>query len=656
MSERYLTAGPLRLDLRDQRLYVAGVAVRIGGKAMSLLEVLMDRPQILLTKAELFAAVWPDLAVSDAVLTTAIKELRQAIGDSARRPLFIETAHGRGYRFLLPVLRSDLAEAPAIDLLLTSPVDPRPKAEPSEHRPRPRPRHRVWMAVGVTICLAVAALVAGPGLPDWRRPETAVTDASSSKSIVVLPFEDFSPAGDQRWFADGLAEEVQTTLARTPDLRLLSRASAARLSGTGASGQQVAANLGAAQFLEGSVRRTGDRIRVTAKLIRTADGSELWSQNYDRDMRDVISIQEDIAFQIASALKTVMDPARLRVMVASGTRSVEAYEAYLEGLSLDQRQLEQGDLAFASTAADAYERARAIDPNFAAAHWRAARTWFGNATRVDSTTRDSTPDAVRLARYLERVDAAIATSRDDVEKRKYEAGRTAMALQFRHAHRLMSEYLAARPRDIDAWEEMADLSAYAGDRDGMRRAAERIHSLSVEEGNPRSRAITVSVMALDMDAAVVRARQHLELRPDHALTQYQAHRALIWAGQIDEARALLPRIRASRMPTTSRLLAALRQACADGNVVEAKALRVEIDGSDGLSSRWQAAQIAGDPVAAAALLRPLDQPDGLPTLMQFMINPTFDPTLYPLLKSRLIRNGIPIRPALAMPFACPGVP
>ncbi|RYG85545.1 MAG: hypothetical protein EON59_11975, partial [Alphaproteobacteria bacterium] len=357
MDARYWVAEGLCVDHQDARVLVDGAPVKLGARAFDLLTVLMERPRVLLTKDELFARVWAGVTVSDAVLTTAIKELRQAIGDSAREPRFIETAHGRGYRFLLPVERSDTLARPAA-------------------APDPAPRGRwLWRGAALLLCLLVLML----GVFAWMTfQQTRSSDLSPHpKSIVVLPFEDLSPAGDQQWFADGLAEEVQTTLARTPDLRIGSRLSAARMVHDGVSGQQVASRLGSAQFLEGSIRRAGDRVRVTVKLIRTADGVQLWSHNYDRDVRDVISIQEDIAFQIASALKTVMDPDRLRIMVASGTGSVDAYEAYLKGLALDQRQFETGDLSFAMAAAESYERARVLDPQFAASHWHAARTWYG---------------------------------------------------------------------------------------------------------------------------------------------------------------------------------------------------------------------------------------------------------------------------------------
>jgi hypothetical protein len=199
---------------------------------------------------------------------------------------------------------------------------------------------------------------------------------------------------------------------------------------------------------------------------------------------------------------------------------------------------------------------------------------------------------------------------------------------------------------------MGDLSAYAGEREWMRRAAERIHALSLEEGNPRSRAITVSVMAMDLDNAVLRARAQLALRPDRALTQYQAHRAFIWAGHVEEARALLPRIAASQLPVATRLLAEMRQACAEGRTADAAALRGRIGDSGTLSNRWIAAQLTGDMEAAEALLRPLDTAERLPSLLQFRINPTFDSRVYPLLASELGRNGVAPGNPIPVPHGC----
>lgn len=628
---RYLVAGPVRLDCRDERLWRDGRPVALGGKALAFLRTLMERPKTLVTKDELFEAVWPGLTVSESVLTTAAKEVRQALGDDARNPALVQTVHGRGYRFLLDVDASD--EPPAAAGL-----------------PSPQPGRRrliLWAAIGVLLALAAAgAVLLRPA------PPAAATSAANAKSIAVLPFEDLSPGGDQQWFAAGLTEEILNSLARTPDLHVAARSSTRQV--TSGDVREIGRRLSVAHILEGSVRRDGGRVRVTAQLIRTSDGFHLWSQNFDRRASDVVSIQEDIAVAIAHALDTVMSPDRLQEMVRLGTRSVDAYEAYLRGLANEQLGLETGDQKHRRLAGEAFERARTLDPGFAAAHWEAAQFWFGNATRVGVGATESRGEAdERLRQYLARVDAAIEASAGRPENLRYRSARASVQLELRQALRLMRAYLRERPRDIDAWEDLVDLAAYADDRRLMAAAAGRIHTLSIESGAPRSRALTASVLSLDTGNAVGRARRQLALRPGEALIQYQAHRALLWGGHRDEARAILERLRTGAMPAENKLLAEIRQACADGRG-DARRFVEALDRLPGasMSARWQALTIAGDEPRATALLRPLDRPERLSTLMQFLVYPNFDSRAFPLLHARLRADGIERAPPVPIPFGC----
>jgi TolB-like protein/DNA-binding winged helix-turn-helix (wHTH) protein len=644
MAERYLIAGPIRLDLHDARIWRDEMPVRLGGKAFELLHALMDNPQKLVTKDALFERVWNGLAVSESVLTTAVKELRQALGDDAREPTFVETVHRRGYRFLLPVEAVDLA--PRRPTTNEVPISTADVAEPAR---------RPWLAGGALAAIVVALLWFFVPM-QGRDPVAAVGKTiAHPKSIAVMPFRDLSANIDQNWFAAGLTDEVLSRLTRTPDLHVASRVSGEQLRQPGAIMPDLARSLGVAHILDGSVRRSNGRVRVTAELVRASDGFQLWSQTYDRPVSDVISIQEDIAFRIASALKTVMEPSRLRAMVAAGTRSVEAYEAYLQGVAEDQRSLDTGGRAHVLAAAEAYERARTLDPNFAAAHWRAAQNWFGGATRINgSISGDRLPDAEAQRQFMTRVDQAILTSKDETESLRYRSARALMQMEPRQAHRLLVSYLQARPRDIDAWEDMAERAAYAGERGWLARAAERIHILSIEAGEPRSRAITVSAMAMKLDEAVARAREQIALRPESIMVRYQSHRAFIWTGNLADARRSLALIQSSDLPEENKLLAGLRQACAEGRRDEAVELQQRlIHARASLSGRWQAAQMLGETAAAKTLLLPLDRADRLPTLMQFMINPSFDAGLFPALSAALARSGVTPPKPVPVPRACP---
>lgn len=634
---RFLVAGPVWLDRQDERLWVSGSAVRLGGKALAILRTLMERPQTLVTKDELFDSAWPGLAVSEAVLTTAVKELRQALGDDARKPTFVETAHGRGYRFLLEV--DERNEMPATA---------------SSARFAGRFIQRGWIAaIATAIILVLAALMV---TKPWsgEQPQT-VAEAAHPKSIAVLTFEDLSEGHDRQWFAAGLTEEILNSLARTPDLHVAARTST-RSIGSG-DVREIGRRLNVAHVLEGSVRRDRGRVRVTAQLIRTSDGFHLWSQNYDRPVTGVVSIQEDIAVAIARALDTVMSPRRLQAMVNLGTRSVEAYDEYLKGLAYEQQGLVTGSSEDARHSYEAFERARVIDPAFAAAQWKSAQNWFGNATRVGSAvTEERGSEAQRLKEYLLRVNAAIEASRGRPEQFRYRSARSLMDLRFREALALMLTYLKERPRDAEAWDEAVNLAGYSDNRRLMAQVAQRIHRLSTESGSPKSRAITAAVLSTDYPLAVTIARAQLRKSPGEVLIQYQAHRALLAGGHADEARPLLDRLLGSALPDENKVLAELRQACADGGRnVGAIAARLDtIDAST--SSQWQAAALLGEPERATAILEPLHRPDRLTTLMQYLVYPNFDVRPFPLLQARLVDDGIKRRPPTAIPASCRGGP
>jgi TolB-like protein/DNA-binding winged helix-turn-helix (wHTH) protein len=634
MNKRYLLAGSIRLDLQDERAWLGTQPLKLSGKAFALLRMLMQSPQLLVTKEAIFEEVWSGLAVSDSVLTTAAKELRQALGDDARQPTMIETAHRRGYRFMQPVVEADEIE--------TAKAPQRQASEP------PARHSRRQLAV---LAALIGALLLGGLWYYFGKGQPAL--AAPPKSVAVLPFRDLSSNAEYRWFADGLTEEVQARLARTPDIQIVSRLSVGG-SGSGPVAERARA-LGVAHILNGTVRHVENRVRVTVELVRASDGRQLWTQTYDRAAEDVISIQEDIAFRIAVALKTVMEPARLRAMVATGTRSVDAYQAFLTAVAEDQRSQVTGGREHRLAAAAAYERARTIDPDFAEAHWRAAQAWFGKTTRINGIVYgEKLSNAERKAEYLKRVDLAIATSANDVDRLKYLSARAVLQLELRKAHRLMVAYLRARPRDIDAWEDMAELAAFANEPEWLARAAERIHTLSLEAHEPRSRAITVTTMAMLLPEAVARARQQVQLRPKSIMTRYQAHRALIWAGEAEEARRSLDLILGSDLPMENKLLVQLRQACAEQNVEQALTFRRQLEALPdlSLSGRWQTAEIIGDHEGAVKLLSHLDNRQDMEELLEFMLNPSFESGRYPVLRAAMARDGVVRSEVWPMPGAC----
>ena len=331
----------------------------------------------------------------------------------------------------------------------------------------------------IALLLAVIALlgverVFFAGGPDPGTETEASLASGTPKSIAVLPFADMSQAQDQGWFADGLAEEILNALVKVPDLQVAARTSSFQYKGSSLPLGEIAATLGVAHILEGSVRSGGDRIRVTAQLIRASDGFHLWSENYDRDVADMIGIQEDLALNIANALETSMDPEALAEMARVGTDSIEAYREYLRGIEafLESQTSAEGNALFRQ-AYEHFEKARSVDPGFADAHFRAADYWRVEISPSRTDTGTSGLSAREsLRQYHERIEEAIATAKNEADRVRSLANRAIVDLQLREAQRLYAQYLEMRPNDDTARVELWTVQAWLGDADGMRESLE----------------------------------------------------------------------------------------------------------------------------------------------------------------------------------------
>jgi len=201
--------------------------------------------------------------------------------------------------------------------------------------------------------------------------QQATTVADAQKSIAVLPFVNMSNDADNEFFSDGIAEEILNVLASIPDLKVAARTSAFTYKGSNTNIADIAKELGVNHILEGSVRKSGNQVRVTAQLIKADDGFHLWSANYDRELTNIFAIQDEIADSIAEALKVSLQLESGAAGNLTGTNSLEAYELYLKGMSLWHQRTASG----LSAAIDDFEAAISIDPEFAKAHAGLALTW-----------------------------------------------------------------------------------------------------------------------------------------------------------------------------------------------------------------------------------------------------------------------------------------
>jgi len=486
--------------------------------------------------------------------------------------------------------------------------------------------------------------------------EAAKSDIPNDRTIAVLPFVNMSSDEEQEWFADGLTEEILNSLARTPDLLVSARTSSFAHKGSNKDIIEIADALGVAHILEGSVRRSGDRLRVTAQLIRASDGFHLWSENYDRSVADLIDIQENVAFEIANALETAMDPEALASMVSSGTNSVPAFEAYLQGLAYGVSTIQTGDAYLFLSASEAFEKATSIDPEFAKAYWELAQFWSVQLSRTNiiaGLTEKSREEMQAL--YEDAIDNAIRTETDAANQILYRANKALSQLKLRQALRLNTEYLEQRPHDQIAQDsQLTLLATIRSSAEDIVGAVREYYDIDGHDAIVTQSSITRLLFTGNRDYLKDFSQQAAATFPDEAFVLYQAHRGLLWAGDIDGAAQLMPMILSSDLPEDSRYLVLLRQACVENRTHDARRLleRGLRQFAGDHSIMWLSHLIMGDEDAAVASLAELDDPDELASFVSFMTYGSFDPRPYPnlmsLLESQAIEPGEPDIP----PYQC----
>lgn len=492
--------------------------------------------------------------------------------------------------------------------------------------------------------------------PDRSSPTTNSTASKNTdevitdKSIAVLPFADFSPGGDQAWFADGLSEEILNSLARTPDLLVSARTSSFRYKGSELSVPQIAADLGVANILEGSVRSTPERIRVTAQLIRAVDGFHLWSQTYDRDVADMIAIQEDLARQIATAMQTSMDPEALADMARVGTRSVEAYQAYVRGVAISA----VGGWKEAEEAYALFEQARIEDPGFADAHARSAEYWLEKlAPNKASSLGDFSDISVLEQQYKTRIELAMQNAANETDRLGYEALKAYRDLRLRDSIDLFARYLEQRPGSGAAIWRTLEAGTLASDQVTMESMLARLVPLSRTNLEAAGTLANYSYRTQDKHRAAEQVLVLLARWPDDSNVLYQAHRTLLWDGRVDAAAQTLARYKANAGSDSPYFdIPSARQACAEGRRTEVEQLLAAVPETD-IASQWHLLMLLGRPSEAAEVLRVLERTGNLFGLAGFLNYPQFDPTPYPALMGILAREKIERPPPVPIPFACP---
>ena len=489
-----------------------------------------------------------------------------------------------------------------------------------------------------------------------NAPDEAVAEEVvdlKKRSIAVIPFVNMSSDKEQEWFADGLTEEILNSLARTPDLLVSARTSSFAYKGSGDDVQAIAKALGVEHVLEGSVRRSGERLRVTAQLIRANDGFHLWSETYDRTVDDLIDIQENVAIEIANALETAMDPEALAGMVSSGTSSVPAYEAYLQGLSFRANRGSTGDEYMRLRAGDAFERAVKLDPEYSSAYWQLALFWYvQNSTTVMGSGLTELSRADLISFYESALDNAIKFERDPVNKKKYQTQKAYSDLNFPKALRLNTSYLESRPNDQQSQSFLLTLFSIVGQQQSI---AESIAAVKDLNGyDPDFMTLALSELRHDHEALRKLANDAVARFDGNADISYQAHRAFLWVGDIDSAARLIPIIESSDLDEENKYLVSLRQACAENRIEDAIKLQTQTDEPNeaDLVVIWLGHLIMGNEQEMIDLLMPFDEDNDMQRMTDFLTYASFDPAPFPNLTAFLASQGIGQREIILPPYQC----
>lgn len=583
---RVVRFGLFEVDLDASELRRKGVRLKLQEQPLHLLTILLEHPGALVTREELRRQLWkPDTFVDfDHSLNTAMMRLREALGDSSENPRFIETVPRRGYRFIAPVtvpvrvvktgvigeeLSGTHAPDRALDVVGGSRSQSRgvalaaaselvdayaaAAAAPARwrdsavgHPAAPSWRRRFgWVAVAVVMLVVCGAV----GYHFRSRIVPGAAESQPIVSIAVLPMENLSGDPNQEYFADGMTDELIASLARITSLRVISHTTAMEYKGTHLPLTRIAHDLNVDAFVEGTVLRSGDRVRITAELVQVSTDRHLWAETYEGPIGDVLALQNQVASAIVSQIRTKLTPEDKQQLVAPAPVNSDAYEDYLKGRYYWAKRSEDA----LDKAIHYFQAATEKDPQYALAYAGLADCYgiLGAAivgtvptSQVAPLAENAALKAVSLNPSLAETQTALATVEFNYSWNwpKAEAGfRRAIQLNpsYATAHQRYSLYLMAMGRTEESLAEM-----------------NRARTL-----DPLSLSVNFSLgwrlyMARRYDQAIVQLKNAIDMDPSFVLAHIVLGEAYDQSGQYAQGIAELEKANALS-PNSPPVMAAL---------------------------------------------------------------------------------------------------
>jgi TolB-like protein/DNA-binding winged helix-turn-helix (wHTH) protein/Flp pilus assembly protein TadD len=524
MQEVHQSRGRVRFglfeaDFVSRELRKRGLRIRLQEQPFQVLAVLLEQPGILVTREELRNRVWgTDTFVDfDHGLSKAINKIRDALNDSAENPRFVETVVHRGYRFLADVTFVDETTPTKLESAVRESPD---KTEiPGDQAPHRSPatttlrRPLAWKLLSVVAAIGLLAFIV------WKL-QLIPHQPASIQSLAVLPLENLSHDSSQDYFADGMTDELITELGQISVLRVISRTSVMVYKGVRKPMPQIARELNVDAVVEGTVLRSGDQVRITAQLIQARTDKHLWAHSYQGDLRNTLTLQNQVARAIAQEINVELSPQEQAALKNSKTVNPQAYEAYLKGRYFWNKRTADS----LKEAKEYFEQAIAIDPNYARAYSGLADTYalLGDWQYAVMSSKEALPKAKAAATKALTLDDTLGEAHTSLAfcLDGFDWDWKAAETEFRRAIELSPGYATAH--HWYAWH--LSLVGQNGRAIAEMKKAENLDPLSLIINADLAELLLI---AHSYDEAIQQSRKTLDLDPNFALAHNQLGQAYL---------------------------------------------------------------------------------------------------------------------------------
>jgi len=494
------------IDVSRRELWLRDEAVHLEPQVFDVLVYLIENRDRVVTKNDLFTAVWQGRIVSETTLSSRINAARRAIGDTGEKQEMIRTVARKGVRFVAPVHESSM---------------PVPDTQ-----------------IGTTHFARVTSGSISAESPPRSSEDSQALPLPDGPSIAVLPFTNLSSDPEQDYFADGIVEDIITALSRTRWLFVIARNSSFTYKGRAVDIKRVGRELGVRYVLEGSVRKAAGRVRITGQLADASTGGHIWADRFDGALGDIFDLQDQVTTSVIGALVPKLEQAEIERVKRKPTQSLDAYDHYLRGLAVVYRWTKDAN----NEALRFFYRAIELDPDFALAYGFAA--WCYSQRKSNRWVTDRSREAIEALRLAH---AAVELGKDDAAALAKGGDTIAFSGGDLDAGGLyLDRALALNPNHAFAWFASAWVKIWLGDPETALRHLTHVMRLSPLDPNVAGVRVTIAFahyFAGRYDEAASCAQQILRETPDFHMALRMAAAGNALAGRLDIARNAMTRLR-----------------------------------------------------------------------------------------------------------------